>query len=1379
MPLNRSSSVRRLRLVSAVGLAASVSVFAPEVAWAAVPSPQTWTDTTQVINETVPASVCEIEFDVSGGAGGATAFPGFEQDGGKAGRVVASVAVTPGQSFTLSIGASGDSNGVGGQSGGATSGGAGGDRFGSQYGGGGGGATFVTIGASPTPVIVAAGGGGAGYASGAGGDAGPLGVAGGDGFSPTGGGGGTSLGAGLGGVGDQAGREGQDGNGPVGGDGIRSSGGGGGGWYAGGAGGGAHDHGSGGGGGANLAPGGASVNSTTTTGLSRVTATYSACTAPPDAPTGLSTTPGNTTASLVFTPPVNDGGSAITSYEVSTDNGVNWTTIPTSAGNGGTRTASLSSLTNTTTYQVKVRARNAIGPGTASSVSPVTPDLQVPGAPTGLSTSPGNSSAELTFTPPVDDGGSSITRYEVSTDNGVNWSTIVTAPGNGGTRTATVSSLTNTTTYQVKVRAVNSVGDGAASTASPVTPAAQVPGAPTGLSTTPGNTSATLTFTPPVDNGGSSITSYEVSTDNGANWATIATSPAGGGTRTATVTSLTNTTTYQVKVRARNSVGPGAESTASPVTPGSVAPDAPTGLSTTPGNGSAALVFTPPVNDGGSAITSYEVSTDNGVNWTTIATSAGNGGTRTATVTGLTNTTTYQIKVRARNAVGPGAATSASPTTPAAQVPGAPTGVSTTPGNGSAALVFTPPADDGGSTITRYEVSTDNGVNWATIATSAGNGGTRTATVTGLTNTTTYQVKVRAVNSVGDGAASTASSVTPAPVAPGAPTGLTALPGDTTATVTFTPPVDNGGSAITDYQVSTDNGVNWTTVQTTAFGSTQRRTTVTSLTNNQLYQVRVRAVNGVGPGTQSAAATVTPEAPTPPPAAPATAPVATAGISSISVSWPAVQGAVNYKAQASPGNAFCQVDAPATSCVLGGVAGTSYTVTVVAIGPGGTSLPSAASNQVTVQEPEPPATVPTDAPLTLTTDKGKLALAVPSQQIVVIGTGFAPYSTAKVTIYSDPIELGTVTTDGNGNFSVPVTVPAALAAGPHTFLAVGVDPQGSSRKMALPVTVPPTSPDTTGPGDTNKTTLPVPAGGGITLLDANNNPATTVVIPQQGTYALDATTGAITFVPVTGFTGTATSVKYRITDSIGTMVDGTYTAVVTGGGGENPGPGPSTGSVTVKVSKLTVTRGVPAKATVPVAVSFSAAVRGRHTVVLWSTVSGKRVMLGTGRAVTTQASRSAVVTVTLNPLGRAMAARLGGYPIAAAITTVPTGGGKTLRGSSRTQLVLNSFTAARPVYFATASSTISAPQRRYLGTLRSNLTGIRSITCVGHTDDRGSAAASRALGQRRAREVCRTLAARAGIRTYVITKGEANPSGSNSTAAGMARNRRVDITIRY
>jgi len=61
------------------------------------------------------------------------------------------------------------------------------------------------------------------------------------------------------------------------------------------------------------------------------------------------------------------------------------------------------------------------------------------------------------------------------------------------------------------------------------TPARQAPAAPTGLSATPGNASATLIFTPGPD-GGSEVTGYQVSTDGGDNWTTLATSPGAGAT---------------------------------------------------------------------------------------------------------------------------------------------------------------------------------------------------------------------------------------------------------------------------------------------------------------------------------------------------------------------------------------------------------------------------------------------------------------------------------------------------------------------------------------------------------------------------------------------------------------------------------------------------------------------------------------------------------------------------------------------------------------------------------------------------------------------------------------------------------------------------------
>jgi len=65
---------------------------------------------------------------------------------------------------------------------------------------------------------------------------------------------------------------------------------------------------------------------------------------------------------------------------------------------------------------------------------------------------------------------------------------------------------------------------------------------------------------------------------------------------------------------------------------------------------------------------------------------------------------------------------------------------------------------NGGSAITNYEYSTDNGATWTTpdpaVLTSA-------LVITGLTNGTTYDVRIRAVNAVGSGAASNTETGTP------------------------------------------------------------------------------------------------------------------------------------------------------------------------------------------------------------------------------------------------------------------------------------------------------------------------------------------------------------------------------------------------------------------------------------------------------------------------------------------------------------------------------------------------------------------------------------------------------------------------------------------
>ena len=84
-----------------------------------------------------------------------------------------------------------------------------------------------------------------------------------------------------------------------------------------------------------------------------------------------------------------------------------------------------------------------------------------------------------------------------------------------------------------------------------------VPGAPTGVTATPGETQATVTWQAPESNGGAAITGYTVTASPGS--ATCSTT----GALTCTVTGLTNGTSYTFTVKATNSVGAGSASLAS------------------------------------------------------------------------------------------------------------------------------------------------------------------------------------------------------------------------------------------------------------------------------------------------------------------------------------------------------------------------------------------------------------------------------------------------------------------------------------------------------------------------------------------------------------------------------------------------------------------------------------------------------------------------------------------------------------------------------------------------------------------------------------------------------------------------------------------------
>ena len=212
------------------------------------------------------------------------------------------------------------------------------------------------------------------------------------------------------------------------------------------------------------------------------------------------------------------------------------------------------------------------------------------------------------------------------------------------------------------------------------TPITARPGAPTSVTATPANRSATVTWAAPTDDGGSAITSYTVTSSAGQ------TASVNGALRSATVSALSNGTAYTFTVRATNGVGNGPASapsnsvvpTATPA-PAATAPAAPTGamatglVSADRAVGVAAVSWSAPSHDGGNPISSYLITATPGGGTTSVAAPAtstavgslavtAGAAERSATLTGLDPGTDYAFSVVATNEAGASQVTPSSTT---------------------------------------------------------------------------------------------------------------------------------------------------------------------------------------------------------------------------------------------------------------------------------------------------------------------------------------------------------------------------------------------------------------------------------------------------------------------------------------------------------------------------------------------------------------------------------------------------------------------------------------------------------------------------------------------------------------------------------------------
>lgn len=283
------------------------------------------------------------------------------------------------------------------------------------------------------------------------------------------------------------------------------------------------------------------------------------------------------------------------------------------------------------------------------------------------------------------------------------------------------------------------------------------------------------------------------------------------------------------------------------VPPVITAPDAPSITAITPGNGQLTVAFTAPSSNGGAAITNYQYSVD-GSNYTAVSPAQT---TSPIVITGLTNGTSYPVTLKAVNSAGAGTASSSVSATPRT-TPSVPSVTTITPGNGQLSVAFTAGAD-GGAAITNYKYSIDNGSNYIAVSPAQT---TSPILITGLTNGTSYSIRILAINAAGDGAASAAVAAIPY-TTPAAPTLNSVTPGNGQLVLNFSAGAANG-SPITDYKYALNSGTY------VSAGTTSSPIIVTGLTNGVSYSVQLRAVNAAGDGAESNAISGTPSAPSTP-----------------------------------------------------------------------------------------------------------------------------------------------------------------------------------------------------------------------------------------------------------------------------------------------------------------------------------------------------------------------------------------------------------------------------------------------------------------------------------------------------------------------------------
>lgn len=421
--------------------------------------------------------------------------------------------------------------------------------------------------------------------------------------------------------------------------------------------------------------------------------------------------------------------------------------------------------------------------------------VTAPAAPPAPTATGGNASAIVTWTAPPN-GGSPITGYTVTPYIGTAAQAPVTVTGTPPATSVTVPGLTNGTAYTFTVSATNAAGTSPPSPLSNVVVPAPV--------TNPvfvqqvsaqigGGTSLAVTLPSALGSGGRLVVQVGV-------WG--GTGPVASGVTDAAGDTFTEVAHWTASEKTEVSVWTAPVAAGAGTTPAITARTSGTGdigvlameyagMSTAPGAGAVDQLATATGTTGSAGtVQSGQTAAATGGNELAIgfygdsgfnhALTGGSGWTvrgnlsPNADMDLLAEDQPVSAGDRPNASAGTGASTTwlmgtvvfRPGTAPPPTAPGAPTGVTAVPGNGSATVNWTVPAN-GGSPVTSYTVTPFAGT--TALAPVTVTAPATSATVTGLTNGTAYTFVVTATNAVGTSPASNPSNAVTPVAAPAAP----------------------------------------------------------------------------------------------------------------------------------------------------------------------------------------------------------------------------------------------------------------------------------------------------------------------------------------------------------------------------------------------------------------------------------------------------------------------------------------------------------------------------------------------------------------------------------------------------------------------------------